>query len=114
MAELFTFRPDFGVSKSAKPTIRKAQFGDGYAQTARFGINNISETWTLNFTNRPLAEADQIEAFFVANSGTVPFEWQPPGLVTTQLFRAVDWSRTASKPGLYDLTVTFERAYEPV
>lgn len=108
----FTFLPDFGPTKSAKPRIRKAQFGDGYTQAVRYGINSLDEQWNLTFSKRSLAEADAIEAFFDASSYVEPFDWTPPG-ESAKRYRVSEWTRTNSSAGLFDLTAKFDRVYEP-
>lgn len=111
MAE-FTWAPDVGASKESTPIVRRAQFGDGYEQGARFGLNPLKEVWTLTFSNRDATEADQIEAFFIDKGGVEAFDWTHPGGVA-QRFRCEAWTRAVPVATLYTITATFDRCYEP-
>lgn len=56
----------------------KAQFGDGYAQTADDGINPEMEVWSLSFLYDAAISAD-IEAFLRRHRKSKRFLWTPPG-----------------------------------
>ncbi|MEL2282405.1 phage tail protein, partial [Klebsiella pneumoniae] len=57
--------------------VRKAQFGDGYAQVSGDGINPRSQDWERSFVGtedyiRP------IKQFFGRHAGPRAFQWPPP------------------------------------
>jgi len=112
MAE-FTWLPDYGAAKQSKAIVRQAKFGDGYSQRARFGINDIDENWQVTFTNRDQTEADEIEDFFQERAGTQSFSWLPPGEDAEQSFIATEWNKSVPHAGLYTITATFQRSYDP-
>lgn len=77
MAE-FTWLPDHKPKRSIVPRILKAQFGDGYTQRTRSGLNTMLETWTMNFTLKTRAKVREIEDFLESHAGVDSFTWVTP------------------------------------
>lgn len=96
--------PDFGYVKTVEPRIRVSDFGDGYKQVIKDGINTILGNFTQNWTNLPQVDADALEAFFESHGGVTPFFWLPPDETTVRLYRAVKWSRSPTNFGVYKFT----------
>lgn len=108
----FTWDADFGATASREQRIKSVNFGDGYEQRQADGINPLRETWSLNFTNRDIAEIDAIEDFLLARGGVENFDWTPPRASAAAKYVCKSWQRTAAI-GVFDsLTATFERVYE--
>ncbi len=113
MAE-FTYTPDYEPVKSRSPEIVKVKFGDGYEQRYAKGINNMPQSWSLAFNNREAAEADAIEAFFVARAGVEAFDWTTPDNTPEDIrVKCEKWSKTRVKGNFYTITCTFEEVFEP-
>ncbi len=108
----FEFIPDFGASKSKKPSVTKIQFGDGYAQRIAYGINTSPETWGVNFSNRDQAEADAIDAFLEARGAVEPFSWTTPD-GNEKNFTCEEWSRTIQNGSYYTISATFLECFDP-
>lgn len=75
--EIFTWSPRVNPQQTVNFRVRKAQFGDGYAQVSGDGINTRSQDWELSFVGtedyiRP------IKQFFDRHAGTRAFQWTPP------------------------------------
>ncbi|MBL1759211.1 phage tail protein, partial [Klebsiella pneumoniae] len=47
--EIFTWSPRVNPQQTVNFRVRKAQFGDGYAQVCGDGINTRSQDWELSF-----------------------------------------------------------------
>ena len=47
MATFPSIDPNFGASKTSQPTVRNVQFGDGYSQRLRYGLNTDLKVWSL-------------------------------------------------------------------
>ncbi|MCP6536485.1 phage tail protein, partial [Klebsiella pneumoniae] len=47
--EIFTWSPRVNPQQTVNFRVRKAQFGDGYAQVSGDGINTRSQDWELSF-----------------------------------------------------------------
>lgn len=94
--------------------VLKAQFGDGYAQQAADGINNVYNSWALTFMGGT-SDVSPVKAFCDGLQGYLPFYWTCP-LGTQQLYR-VDMASpptlTPSAGGNYTYTVTFLQAFHP-
>lgn len=110
----FTWTPDFGYQKETRFNVRKTQFGDGYEQRVRFGINTTVESYSLTFENRSNTEADAIEAFLDARGGTESFDWTPPtGSTSIKVVCDEAPSRTPVAYNLNTVRCTFRQVFEP-
>jgi phage-related protein len=65
MADIFTYVPSRGFSRTSKPTVNTVKFGSGYSQRVAYGINNLDDSWDLQFTNQPLSTANNILDFLL-------------------------------------------------
>ncbi len=69
--------PRFGVKPKITFNTLKAQFGDGYSQRGKQGINHRVEEWPLTFS-LPDDECAAIAEFLDAHQGHRAFLWTPP------------------------------------
>lgn len=104
----FTYAPQT-ASKSLKPRVRVAAFGDGYEQRVADGINTSPAQWSLSFV-RITAEADAILAFLAARAGTEAFDWSAPDGVAGR-YVCRDWSSSLNGPMAKTVTATFEEVF---
>jgi phage-related protein len=109
----FTYCPDFTLSESHKPQVRKTQFGDGYEQRIRFGLNSDPKVFSLKFENRSDAESVRIEEFLESNGGADSFIWTPPARNGGNRFL---WSESFDKAAWMksSLTVTANSQASPL
>jgi|TARA_B110000495_G_C23028839_1_gene612070 phage-related protein len=116
--------PDKGLSRSSKPRVRVAQFGDGYQQRVADGINATEESFSVSFSNRSKAEADDINAFFVLKKGVIAFNFTVPDSnsstndsagspVTTVKVICSEWQQSYTQLTGSSISATFTRVYEP-
>ena len=108
--------PDKGMTKTSKPRVRVAKFGDGYEQRLVDGINSIEESYKLSFKNRPKAEIDDIVAFFDSLNGVTAFDFTFPdsnnsGETTIQVVCA-QYNSNYTSNDHYTCSATFRRVYE--
>ena len=108
---VFTYDPVADPVGTTKYRVLKAQFGDGYIQTAADGINNTIKSWPLNFAG-PKAQMNPIIAFFDGLAGWKAFLWTPP-LGVQGAYRVSSYSLTAQSGDNYLVSATFEQAYKP-
>lgn len=64
-----TIRADRGLSRQVSFAILKANFGDGYSQRARNGINSKKEALSISFNNREYKEGNLIAKFLDTKQG---------------------------------------------
>ena len=116
--------PDRGLSRTSKPKVRSAKFGDGYEQRLADGLNSLEEDFSVTFTNRSKAEADDINAFFNTNKGVTSFNFTFPDSnsgtndstgnpVTTIKVVCSEWSQNYTDLRGSSISATFKRVYEP-
>lgn len=71
--------PGFPTSETTDYRVRKAEFGDGYVQVAKDGINSSTVKYELTWPVLSLADAATIKAFFDARGGYEYFYYTVPG-----------------------------------
>ena len=110
--------PDKGMSRSSKPRVRVAKFGDGYEQRIVDGINHLEESYSVNFGNRTRVTIDDIMAFFDSRKGA-SFDFTIPDNTTTEgaekTIRVVCEGyglNYDNHPVSYSCNATFRRVYE--
>lgn len=111
MADVFTWLPDDKPDADIQHRNRAVQFGDGYKQIAKDGLNANSQVWNLTF-DRDEATVTAIAAFIDAHQA-VYFLWTPPA-DTVQ--RKVICEGYSKQPYLYQnerLTCKFEEFFVP-
>lgn len=107
----FTFTPDYGVSVDVQPDVRVTKFGDGYEQRQANGINTMKKNWTLQFSLRTDAEADQITTFLEARAAVQSFDWTDiNGVAGKYVCRS--WSRNKERFNLNTISAKFEQVFE--
>ncbi len=74
----FIWKPDFGFKIIQKPMVKKVQFGDGYSQRIKDGINNNLLSAEMSFTKRTVDEITAIVHFLYARQGVDSFLWEVP------------------------------------
>lgn len=109
----FTWSPDYQASKDMTPKVRKIQFGDGYEQRVRDGMNNLPEVWSVRFVNRPIEEIDEIDDFLRNLAGADSFDWTPPRASEARKFKCESWQRAIDHPTIDSLSATFTEVFEP-
>jgi len=115
MAELFAPQrgPDFGLTTGHEPRVLQADFGDGFAQRARDGINSDPLTLRLSWTNLTESEKDEIDAFLVARGGYEAFDWQMPTESSSRRWVCPSWSFDLVDAGVFALSATFREVFDP-
>lgn len=114
MATFPAITPAYGAQKTSQPKMRKAQFGDGYEQRVRFGLNQNPKVWNLTWNNITEANADTIEAFLDARADDgASFDWTPPGESTAYKWVCEQWDKTIPYTGRAVITASFRQVFEP-
>ncbi len=111
---IFTWIPDANISNSPKDRVTKIEFGDGYAQRIRNGINTKADSWSLTFSNRNETEGKEIVYFLKSCSGTVVFDWTAPGdtLPKRWICEAGAYSFKIGKGNIYSISAKFDEVFE--
>lgn len=70
--------PSIGVVRKPEIKLLRAEFGDGYTQTAANGMNHIREVLQLRWDVLTKDEADEIEGFLRERGGWQSFTYRLP------------------------------------
>lgn len=104
-------RPSSGTAHSPEVALRKASFGDAYAQAAPAGLNHIRAVVTLRWDFLDLTEAQEIEGFLAARGGFRPFLYVLNGEAEPRRWVCDTWSMVAGHPSR--VTATFRETFNP-
>jgi len=108
---LFTpvFAPSYGAQATTEYRVITNDFGDGYAQTIRDGLNNKKEMWELSWDILSVAEANSIETQLNSFAGTT-FEWLTPN-GATKSFRCSKFTRNYVSFTSTKISASFEESF---
>jgi phage-related protein len=111
MTTTFTWKHDAKPSGTKTFRVLKAQFGDGYEQTAADGINNASQSWPLSFTGRA-ARITPIRDFLDACAGSQSFLWTPP-LGAQGYYKCPTYELKQVGTDVWQIAATFNQSFQP-
>lgn len=94
-----------------EPRVLVGQFGEGYSQRTRDGINTMGESWELTFNARTRAEHDLLLAFFRSLGGSDSFDWTSP-TGTAGRWIARPWGATPVTSVANTVTVTVDQVFD--
>lgn len=104
--------PDYGSTSDIEPRVLVAQFGDGYAQRTKDGINNLKRRVRLVWTLLPTSTANDIVDFFADKAGATQFQYAwPIGSSSRNWVTVGTIARTHTDYGLDSLEVEIEEAF---
>lgn len=114
-----TFTPAYApspqsTSRADTPRVLRAEFGDGYSQRARDGLNFSRRTVTLQWDALAAADADTIEAFFAERGGTEAFYYTLPLEATAYLWTAGEVRRGYVSADIVSLSVPLTQEFDLV
>lgn len=106
--------PSPGTSDAPEIKILKADFGDGYSQAARAGLNNVRRVVTLKWDVLPAAQANEIIAFFFDHGGSDPFLYTVPGETTAILWTCESYQEGFAAFNYRSITATLRQSFNLV
>lgn len=113
MTEYFTWRTvadDLSGDESAR--VLTAQFGDGYKQESKDGLNNTQQKWSV--TTEPLRKTELIAVrdFLRDRGGAEAFFWTN-SYGETLYFKCKSWKPQDLGGGWYVMSMSFEQDFKP-
>lgn len=78
--------------RSAKPRVLVAEFGDGYSQRAKDGINSNPAEMSVVWESMTVADAKLLVKFFEDRAGAEHFYWTAPHDTTPKKWVCPDWT----------------------
>ncbi|HBG06329.1 MAG: hypothetical protein A2075_12225 [Geobacteraceae bacterium GWC2_58_44] len=108
--ETFSWNVSLNSSKETKARVLKTQYGDGYSQRVRDGINSLVRAFPVTIKASSLATADQIEGFLEARNGDEAFAWTPPHAAAAIKVTCDSWRRQ-DRVASSVITATFQQVF---
>lgn len=100
--------PDYGYSASYEGAIRMFSYGNGFYAISPKGVNNITFSLSLNYSNLHDTEARQIIDFLETSKG-LDFPFVPPDpFCKRNIFRCVGFSHTFNKENLNNISINLK------
>lgn len=107
--------PTYDSSGTTKFRIKKIQYGNGYSQRAKDGINSVAKTFKLEWKVIDQQAYDYIYNFFTSLGGSQSFKYQVPGLDNEQrLYVSGEVSHKSVAVGVYEISVDIEQVFDLV
>lgn len=110
----FKWKTQWGMTSEVTPSVTVTQFGDGYEQRLKNGLNHISENFNVLVRlhrKRDEEEIEELMSFLLAHVGWKSFLWMPPKR-KVQIVVVCDKYST-SESGVYiDFELTFRQVFE--
>ena len=98
-------------TRTLKPALFMARFGDGYQQSAPQGINNNPEKWDLQYRFNEQADANALLAFLDTQNGYTAFSWRSPRGPNPIRVLCQTYSDITKTGAAYTLMATFQQVY---
>lgn len=104
----------YGSDMTEAYAVRRVQFGDGYAQRAKAGLNNVRQQWRLMWTGLPDADAETLRLFFRQLAGVGLVDWAPYNQPQNQPLKwtATGWSAKPSGFKVQDCSITLTQEFD--
>ncbi len=103
--------PSPGTSRKPELNILKAEFGEGYSQSTRNGINHIRKVFSLRWDVLTQGQADAIEGFLEVKGGDTPFLYQHPNTPAPVKVTCEEWNREDAAAGLCAFSAVFRQSF---
>lgn len=103
--------PSIQSSRSVGVRVNTAQFGDGYSQRSRDGLNPTARTFSAQWQALDVSDADDIEAFFERHV-VDPFLWVLPLEYVSRKWIVTDWSRAYAGGDLVSLSASLKEVFD--
>lgn len=101
-------RPDKSLSRSSKPKVHLATFGDGYEQRLSDGINSIKQVFNVSFGTRTKEEIDDIVGYFDSLKGSTSFNFTIPDSNQTSDVGSLTAGETTVKVVCDDFALSYD------
>ena len=92
--------------------MKEIQFGDGYTQVIRYGLNQNPKEWVLRWEVSE-TDSDTIETFLDARAADgETFDWTPPA-GSAGKWRCDRWTKIIPAKNRATIRATFKQYFEP-
>lgn len=84
-------QPDYSSPVKFTPKVLSANFGDGYTQRAKDGLNPLAENWDLSYQDLTDDEVGVLLVFFADLGGVSHFTWQSKYASAPKKYICSEW-----------------------
>lgn len=113
-----TFNPNPAPSPGTvrKPEVRlvTAEFGDGYTQDTRDGMNHIRRTIELKWEFLTLPQELELNNFFMEQGGDTPFLYTPSDETVPIRWTCKEWESRTREDGFREFSATLKQTFNLV
>lgn len=102
----------YGTNMSESFRARRVNFGDGYSQRAKDGLNTAKQVWQLTWKNISDADAETLRVFFEGLGGVDIIDWQPYGQAVTLKWTANEFKSTPTGAMIATCSVVLSQEYD--
>ena len=103
--------PSPGTGRKTNFSVLEAEFGEGYTQPTRSGINHRRRQLTLSWDVLSDAQAWAIAGFLDERGGDEPFLYIPPREATPVKWTCREFDDTVNTNGTRKITATFVQSF---
>ena len=103
--------PSPGTGRKTKYNLLKAEFGEGYTQTTRAGLNHRRRELALSWEALTDEQAWEIAAFLDERGGDLPFYYTPPRETVPVKWTCDEWGDDVNQNGTRKITATFVQSF---
>ena len=104
--------PSYQSNKRTDFATLTANFGEGYTQRARDGLNSLRRAWSLVWNNLSNADTDTIVNFLNAHQGDEAFHWNDPITNTNELVTCSFYTETYNSYNATSISATFTEQFD--
>jgi phage-related protein len=104
--------PSWGTATDTTAKVIESDFADGYSQRVPDGINNVSDSYSVVWTDMPLADVETLITFFKGKGGATAFYATRAQKTVAQKWTCAKWRDEPTKPGRATLTATFQERFD--
>lgn len=102
----------YGTDMTQAYNIRRVDFGDGYSQRSKRGINNAPQQWRLQWNGISDADTEVLRLFFLGLAGVDIIDWQPYNQATELKWTASGWSAKPAGHLIHDCGITLTQEFD--
>ncbi|TDW20400.1 phage-related protein [Rhizobium azibense] len=103
--------PSPGIGRKTKYNLLKAEFGEGYTQTARASINHRRRELSLAWEVLTDDQAWVISDFLEERGGDLSFYYVPPRESLPVKWTCEEWDDTVNSDGTRKISATFVQSF---
>lgn len=93
--------------------VNRAEFGEGYSQRSKAGINAVAATLQLQWLQKN-EDIDAIDAFLEARGGVEAFLYRLPHETEFRIWTCAEWGIADAGPNGIQLNATFRQEFDIV